>query len=104
MREVRRLIATCPRELDEDYTDFVISNTWVSRFLDRFNLSVRKASHRAQQNLKTREEITKELVKRLIQLNILCQNFPPQYILNMDETPVCIDMSADTTIDQTGKK
>ena len=86
------------------YVDFKISDCWIHAIMDRYNLSCRVATHRAQENNKESFVKTDTVIKHIIALNELSRKFEPQFILQMDETPTYIDMTAKRTVDQTGKK
>jgi hypothetical protein len=76
----------------------------ILKFLDRHDLSTRSATHKAQENNKTKEHKAQIVGNYLKQLDGMISKFEPQYIIQMDETPTYIDMITSRTIDTVGKK
>ena len=86
----------------EDYSQFAISDGWISKFMERNNFSVRAVTHRSQENKKDQLTKANEIVDYLVQLNVLTNDFEPQYIIQMDETPTYIDSTTNRTVTQKG--
>ena len=85
------------------HPNFKASDGWVRKFMKRNSLVLRVRTH-INQNLpkdieekieKFREEVTK------IREN---SDYPFEYICNMDETPVFLDLVPNKVVDQKGKK
>ena len=69
----------------EVYNGFKYSNGWVQNFMERHHLSSRAATHRAQENNKSK--LSKAVIMNYIEnLNRVNRGYPPQFILQMDET------------------
>jgi hypothetical protein len=58
-------------------------------------LVLRKATHRALENKKTKVVKAKEIIDYLKDLNQNLCDYEPKCILEMDETPTYVDMSDD---------
>lgn len=92
-RQAKIFIKTLPAsELDDGLEKLRFSKCCMNKFLDRHHLSLRVATHRAQENNKSKEEKARALIDYLSPLNKLIQDYPPKMILQMDETPTYIDM------------
>jgi hypothetical protein len=63
--------------------------------------SSKAATHRAKEN---QAEKASQVAQYLKSLNTINRNYEQQYIIQMDETPTYIDMTADRTIDGVNKK
>ncbi len=71
-RQAKIFIKTLPAsELDENFETLRILKCWMSKFLDRHHLSLRVATHRAQENKKSKEQKAKTLIDYLGSLNKL---------------------------------
>jgi hypothetical protein len=53
------------------YKDFKIYDGWISRFMERHNLSSRAATQRAQENLKSRADKASQVVQYLKSSNTI---------------------------------
>ena len=84
--------------------NFRCSNSFVRGFMRRNKISYRKPTHRAQENNKKPEVKCTESVVFLNKLNCLAQCYSPDFILNMDETPVYFDHLEKSTMEFTGTK
>ena len=83
--------------------DFKASEGWLRKFMWRNNLVLRARTHISQclpKDLEEKIRLFREEVKK-IQEN---SDYPLQYICNMDETPVFLDMVPNKVIDSKGKK
>ena len=72
--------------------------------MDRNKRSVRKRTHKATENNKSKSDVTDTLVHYLITMNALAAQYALSNILNVDETPLYIDMPMTHTIDSIGAK
>jgi hypothetical protein len=86
------------------YEKFKISNCWLNNFMERYHLSVRAPTHKAQENSKRHQEKVQIISNYLIELTKITNQYPPEMILQMDETPTYIDMLANRTVDIKGTK
>ena len=86
------------------YEKFKISNCWLGNFMERYHLSVRAPTHKAQENSKRHQEKEQIISNYLIELTKITNQYPPEMILQMDETPTYIDMLANRTVDIKGTK
>ena len=84
--------------------NFRASCRYVKGFLSRNNLSYRAPTHRAQQNLKTRDKKCVEVLTFLNSLNSKSSDYRPEFIFNMDETPFFFDLLGRKTVDTLGKR
>ena len=77
---------------------------WVYRFLKRNGYSIRRVTHKGQNIPENVELLKKEFLNQVAQKRKeLNMNFNDTWlIINMDETPVYLDMFSDTTIDFVG--
>ena len=72
--------------------------------MERYHLSVRSLTHRAQENALKDNNKVEILTKFLYELNKISRQYPPHFILQMDETPTYIDMLANRTVDIKGPR
>jgi hypothetical protein len=72
--------------------------------MERHGLSTRAATHKAQENSKSKDDKSSAITAYLIALNIKTREIKPQFILQMDETPNYIDMACNRTVEGIGKK
>ena len=88
---------------NEDSEEFKASRGWLTRFMKRNGLSLRRKTSVAQQDP---ERLVAKLVAYIVQVRRMQKkhNYNPSDIIAMDETPVWCDMISETTIDKTGKK
>ena len=86
---------------NEDFEEFKASRGWLTRFMKRNGLSLRRKTSVAQQDP---ERLVAKLVAYIVQVRRMQKNYNPSDIIAMDETPVWCDMISETTIDKTGKK
>ena len=88
---------------NEDFEEFKASRGWLTRFMKRNGLSLRRRTSVAQQDP---ERLVAKLVAYIVQVRRMQKkrNYNPSNIIAMDETPVWCDMISETTIDKTGKK
>ena len=82
---------------------FVAKNGWLTKFMKRNNLSIRRRIIIAQKNS---SHLTTKLVKYVMHLQRLSMktNFSPDCIIAMDKTAVLSDMVGNVTFDITGTK
>ena len=82
---------------------FKASDGWLSKFLTRHSLTLRRQTS-IQQKLPAQLEM--KLTKFVNDTKALRKQhrFPLDLIINMDETPVCFDMASNTTVDKRGTK
>ena len=82
---------------------FVASNGWLTKFMKRNNLSMRRGTTIEQ---KDPSHLTAKLVKYVMHVRRLSMktNFSPDCITAMDETAVWSDMVGNVTVDTTGTK
>ena len=79
---------------------------WAYRFLKRYDFSIRRISHigkfipREQNDIKSK--FIEEFIKQRKTLDIGYEE--NERVINIDETPCCLDMNMDTTIDFIGNK
>ena len=80
---------------------FVASNGWLTKFMKRNNLSMRRRTTIAQ---KDPSHLMTKLVKYFMHVRRLSMktNFSPDCIIAMDETAVWSDMVGNVTVDTTG--
>ena len=83
--------------------EFKASDGWLTRFMRRNGLSLRRKTSVAQ---KDPDRLIGKLVSYVLQVRRLSEknNYAPSQIIAMDETPVWSDMVSETTIDSIGKK
>ena len=88
---------------NDDFEEFKASRGWLTRFMKRNGLSLRRKTSVAQQDP---ERHVAKLVAYIVQVRRMQKkhNYNPSDIIAMDETPVWCDMISETTIDKTGKK
>ena len=86
---------------NEDFEEFKASRGWLTCFMKRNGLSLRRKTSVAQQDP---ERLVAKLVAYIVQVRRMQKNYNPSDIIAMDETPVWCDMILETTIDKTGKK
>ena len=81
-------------------SDFKCSRGWIRNFFTRYNLVLRKRTHKASFNETTQKDIMSFIaeVKNLIESH----NYPLKAILNMDETPIFFECSREKTIEIRG--
>ena len=81
-------------------SDFKCSRGWIKNFFTRYNLVLRKRTHKASFNETTQKDIMSFIaeVKKLIESH----NYPLKAILNMDETPIFFECSREKTIEIRG--
>jgi len=84
-------------------SNFKCSTQWLSRFLKRHDLSLRRKTKIAQKLPKDLEEKLLSFQRFIIRLRQK-NDYPLGMIANMDETPVCFDMAGDLTVNPTGTK
>lgn len=79
---------------------------WAYRYIKRYNLSIRRISHKGQAIPETKEIIKNkffdEIINKSKEVGIIEDE--DYRVLNMDETPCYLEMGFDTTIDFKGKK
>lgn len=83
---------------------FVGSNKWIHNFCRRHKLSTRRRTHVGQEDNQTPHEKRKIAIEHLEEIEILTADLGDDFILNMDETPVYIDMMSNRTISFKGEK
>ena len=111
LRVSRKLIMFKAKSIyNEKYGDneeleagFVASNSWLTKFMKRNNLSMRRRTTIAQ---KDPSHLTTKLVKYVMHVRRLSMktNFSPDCIIAMGETAVWSDMAGNVTVDTTGTK
>jgi transposase len=93
-------------ELKESFANKNIESkvAWVYRFLKRNGYSIRRVTHKGQNIPENVELLKKEFLNQVAEKRKeLNMNFNDTWlIINMDETPVYLDMFSDTTIDFVG--
>lgn len=89
---------------DSNILDGKFGYAWLQKVLRRNKLTVRKATHYGQENRRTSFEQFEISLNHLQDLNLLCQGIPPNFIINMDETPVYYDMPSSRTISILGEQ
>lgn len=82
---------------------FKASSTWLTRFLKRYNLTLRRKTKIAQKMPADLEQKLLDFQHFVIRLRRR-KNFPLSHIANMDETPVWFDMAGDLTVENIGAK
>lgn len=87
-----------------DLENFKCSDKWISNFMRRNRLSVRKITHMGQADNKTTEEKMSVAKEYLDTIPAVTTDLENDQIFNMDETPVYIDMLSSTTVDFIGNK
>ena len=79
---------------------------WAYSFLKRHVFTIRRISHQGQtipkENKDVKAKFINKVIKILKNLNIQCDD--NARIINMEETPIFIEMNYSTTIDFIGKK
>jgi biotin operon repressor len=79
---------------------------WAYRFLKRHGFAIRRVSHQGQTIPKAKSDLKSKFINEVIKirkiLNIPCDD--NSRIINMDETPLFLEMNYPTTIDFIGKK
>ena len=84
-------------------SNFKYSTQWLSHFLKCYDLFLRCKT-------KITQKLPKDLEEKLLSFQrfIIClhqkNDYPLGMIVNMDETPVCFDMTGDLTVNPTGTK
>ena len=86
------------------YSKFKISSSWLSKFMERYHLSVRSPTLKDQENTKRQLEKVEIISTYIIELNKISHQYAPEFILQMDETTTYIDMLANLTVDIKGTK
>lgn len=84
--------------------EFKCSEHYITLFMKRQLLSMRSVTHQAQEDnrsLDVRQTIAREYLQS-IQLKTV--NLDDSFIVNMDETPIYIDMASNRTISYAGKR
>jgi hypothetical protein len=79
--------------------DFVASDGWLSRFLGRQNLTLRRRTTECQ---KTPSNYVSKLVDWIEKR--VKYNYSLRHIINCDETPVWLDSISNTTIEKIGAR
>ena len=72
--------------------------------MSRYDLSTRSGTHEDQENNKSKDAKTEQVVEYIEHLNKLIQSYPPHLILQMDETPTNVDMPDNKTIEVKGRQ
>lgn len=98
--KTKSLIKQRDLEDQQRYKDFKISDGWVNAFMDRYHLSFREASHKTAENSKINSAKTETIINYLIDLNELAREYPPEFIIQMGETPTYIDMTENRTSEE----
>ena len=83
---------------------FKFSDNWINRFCRRYSLSSRCKTHQAQENQMTKEEKMEKVSDYLKSVRHFSSTYDACNIINMDETPVYIDMPHRRTIHPKGSK
>lgn len=83
--------------------DFKASVSWCHAFMHRHDISIRRRTHVAQKLPEAFEEKIVDFQRFVIRQRRL-YNFDLNLIFNADQTPVCFDMVANTTLDMKGVK
>ena len=96
----------CDKKCDDNEelkAGFVASNGWLTKFMKRNNLSMRRRTTIEQ---KDPSHLTTKLVKYIMHVRRLFMktNFSPNCVIAMDETAVWSDMVGNVTVDTTGTK
>ena len=69
------------------YANFKISNHWLGNFMERYHLSVRSPTHKAQENSKKNHEKVHIISNYLIELTKINHQYLLEMIFQMEETP-----------------
>jgi transposase-like protein len=83
------------------FLNFKATRGWLSNFLQRFNLTIRRRTTSGQ-------SLPKDLVPKVVSFIQFCKKqfdsfaFIPSAVVNMDETPIWADMPSTTTVEQKG--
>ncbi len=77
--------------------------SWISSFMKRFDLSLRRRTKISQKLPEDTEEKLEEFRRFVIRLRMQ-YNFDLNNIFNMDETPVWFDMAGNMTVNNKGDK
>jgi transposase-like protein len=99
LREKANIIAS-----EMKFEGFKGSNKWIKNFCRRHSLSTRKPTHVGQEDNSTPHERRKIAIEHLETVELLTADLNEEFIFNMDETPVYIDMMSNTTISFKGEK
>ena len=84
--------------------DFRCSNQYVWRFMRRYNLATRIITHRAQEDnrpISERQDIMREFLESA---RVKTTGVNVSHIINMDETPVYVDMASNRTMTYAGNR
>ena len=76
----------------------------INKFCKRYRLSSRCKTHQAQESLKTPAEKMSIVSDFLAKVKPIYRNFEPRCVINMDETPVYINMPHNRTMHPVGDK
>ena len=88
---------------EENSRDFKATNSWCTRFMNRYNLVLREKTKIAQKLPRESDDKITSFHKFVIDLRRKHQ-YPLKMIGNMDETPVFFDMVGNKTVNQAGEK
>ena len=100
---IRRTAKECASDLSISEDRFKVSNGWIQRFLNRFNLSLRTPTSVGQKDPDNAKELAFEFFHYFCQIR---QKLPGYNIIyaNLDEVPVWFDMPKTRTYDFCGNK
>ena len=90
----------------ERLTNLKFTISWIRRFANRNNLSVRRVTHTEQKTTKKQEKKTELVIEyiRNFAINNLAINYDECVIINMDETPFDLDSIPNTTLEIVGTR
>jgi hypothetical protein len=88
-----------------NYENFIATDGWIKKFLNRNGLSCRKITSVGQEDNRSQFEIRQTVLEYFSSLREKISNLSPSdYVLNMDETPIYVDMMRNHTISFKGEK